>query len=139
MRIWALGYAAAALPSLILDGVWLSTAAAALYRPALGRLLSQRLHPIPALAFYLIYVAGIVGLAVAPALALTKPLAPAAFGAGPGFVAYATSDLTHLATPAGRPGAAHVGRDRPGRAPVRRSGPRDGACTRARACASAMR
>ncbi len=103
MSKWAIGYAATALAFLILDGVWLSTAAATLYRPALGQLLSQRVHPLPALAFYLIYVAGIVGLAVAPALALTNPLAPAAFGAGLGFVAYATYDLTNLATLAGWP------------------------------------
>ena len=103
MSRWAIGYAAAALAFLILDGVWLSTAAATLYRPALGRLLSQRVHPLPALAFYLIYVAGIVGLAVAPALASANPLAPAAFGAGLGFVAYATYNLTNLATLAGWP------------------------------------
>jgi uncharacterized membrane protein len=91
------------LTFLILDGVWLSTAAATLYRPALGRLLLQRVHPLPVLAFYLIYVAGIVGLAVAPALTIANPLAPAAFGAGLGFVAYATYDLTNLATLAGWP------------------------------------
>lgn len=103
MSRWAIGYAAAALAFFILDGVWLSTAAAMLYRPALGGLLSQRVQPLPALAFYLIYVAGILGLAVAPALLLANPLAPAAFGAGLGFVAYATYDLTNLATLAGWP------------------------------------
>ncbi|MDE2463478.1 MAG: DUF2177 family protein [Alphaproteobacteria bacterium] len=103
MSRWAIGYGATAFAFLVLDGIWLSAAAPTLYRSALGPLLSQRIQALPAVAFYLIYVAGIVGLAVAPALAMTNPLAPVALGAGLGFVAYATYDLTNLATLAGWP------------------------------------
>ena len=51
-----------------------------------------------AIAFYLIYVAGIVALAIVPALRESSGMRAVAMGATLGFVAYATYDLTNQAT-----------------------------------------
>ncbi len=95
---WVIGYGATGLAFLILDGLWLSLATPALYRPALGPLLAERVVPGAAIAFYLIYIGGIVLFAVAPAVRASSPLQAALLGAALGLVAYATYDLTNLAT-----------------------------------------
>jgi len=80
-----------------LDAVWLSQVAPRLVPPLIGELLSNTVQPAPAIAFYLIYLTGIVLLAVLPAeqggarRALYR-------GAILGLVAYATYDLTNQAT-----------------------------------------
>lgn len=83
---------------LVLDGLWLSFAAKRLYRPELGDLLIDKFKPAPAVAFYLLYVAGIVVLAVLPALAADKWTIALARGMALGLIAYATYDLTNQAT-----------------------------------------
>ena len=102
MPVWISAYVAAAVVMLALDGVWLGTMATQLYRPALGDLLKDSFSPAPAIAFYVVYVLGIVVLAIAPALQTSRWIAAAQSaawrGALLGFVAYATYDLTNLAT-----------------------------------------
>ena len=93
-----LAYVLAALSFLALDAVWLSTMAERLYRPAIGHLMAERFAPAPAVAFYALYVAGIVYFAIAPALAERRPMAAAVHGALLGLLAYATYDLTNQAT-----------------------------------------
>lgn len=81
-----------------LDFAWLSTATERLYRPYLGDLLSDRPNLGVAAAFYLAFVVGIVALVVLPALRDGSLLGAVWRGALFGFLAYATYDLTNLAT-----------------------------------------
>jgi len=98
MREWIIGYAAAGVVFLVLDLIWLSTVGRALYWPTLGALMAERVNVAAAVAFYLIYVAGILVFAVQPGLKAQSLLVACGMGAMFGFVAYATYDLTNLAT-----------------------------------------
>ncbi len=69
-----------------------------LYRPLLGDLLTPRPHLAAAGAFYLIYVTGLVVLAVIPAFERGGLARAALYGAIVGLVAYGTYDLTNQAT-----------------------------------------
>jgi uncharacterized membrane protein len=91
-------YAATALTLLGLDAVWLTFMADVLYRPAIGHLMAQRFALLPALAFYVIYIAGVVVFAVAPGVAARRWTVALARGALLGLIAYATYDLTNQAT-----------------------------------------
>ncbi|OYX36287.1 MAG: hypothetical protein B7Y99_02285 [Caulobacterales bacterium 32-69-10] len=91
-------YAGTALVFLVLDAAWLSFAANRLYRPILGDLLAPKINLAPGAVFYLIYIAGILALAVWPALKEGVWSRATLSGAMLGFVAYATYDLTNQAT-----------------------------------------
>lgn len=82
----------------VLDAIWLVLAGPRLYRPAIGSLLADKPDMRAAVAFYLIYVFGIVMLAVLPALREGAMSRAALSGAVLGLVAYATYDLTNQAT-----------------------------------------
>jgi uncharacterized membrane protein len=89
---------------LVLDGIWLGLVAQPFYQAQIGFLLAPRTNWAGAAAFYLLYVAGLVYFAVAPALrAGQTPGRAARRGAFFGLVTYATYDLTNLATVAGWP------------------------------------
>jgi uncharacterized membrane protein len=81
-----------------LDFVWLSTATGRVYRPYLGDLLAPKPKLGVAAAFYLAYVVGIVLLAVLPGVREGAVLGALWRGALFGLLAYATYDLTALAT-----------------------------------------
>ncbi len=98
MKTIAAAYIGAAICMLILDSIWLSYTASRLYRPLLGDLLATGFRIGPAVAFYLLYVAGIVFLAVMPAVETGKVLTAAVYGMALGLVAYGTYDLTNQAT-----------------------------------------
>ena len=98
MIVWIFAYIGAALAMLVLDSVWLSFAAKRLYRPELGNILADGFRIAPAAAFYFLYVAGIVFLAVAPGLAADKWTVALTRGMALGLIAYATYDLTNQAT-----------------------------------------
>ena len=98
MVIWIAAYVGAGLAMLALDGLWLTLAAPRFYRPALGDLLMDGFRGFPAATFYFLYVAGIVFLAVAPALASERWTVALIRGLILGLVAYATYDLTNQAT-----------------------------------------
>ncbi len=83
---------------LVLDGVWLSSMAPRFYRPRLGDLLAANFKPAPALAFYAIYLFGVTRFAVLPAVQEGGWEKAALDGALLGLMAYATYDLTNLAT-----------------------------------------
>ena len=86
-----------------LDFAWLSWATGRFYRPYLGALLAERPRVVVAAVFYLLYVVGVVALAVLPGLA-DESLGGALWrGALFGCLAYATYDLTNLATVRGWP------------------------------------
>lgn len=81
-----------------LDFVWLSVMVQRLYRPELGELLTPKPRMGTVVAFYLVYAAGLVFLAVAPALKEGAAGRAALNGLVFGAVAYATYDLTNQAT-----------------------------------------
>lgn len=90
--------AGTATSMLVLDSIWLSTMAGRLYRTELGDLLADDFRVAPALAFYALYIAGVLRFAALPALrngGLRKALLD---GALLGLVAYGTYDLTNQAT-----------------------------------------
>jgi uncharacterized membrane protein len=89
------GYLAALAVFCGFDFVWLSLASETVYRPAIGELLRSGFDAPAAVAFYLIYVGGLVFLAIRPAVRLTQAMS---CGAVYGFCAYATYDLTNQAT-----------------------------------------
>jgi uncharacterized membrane protein len=98
MKAMAAAYLAAAVCMLILDSIWLSYTASRFYRPLLGDLLAPDFRLAPAIAFYFLYVAGIVFFAVMPALETGKVLTAALYGMALGLLAYGTYDLTNQAT-----------------------------------------
>jgi uncharacterized membrane protein len=81
-----------------LDFVWLSTATSRIYQPYLGDLLSPKPNLPVAAAFYLVYVVGVLALAVIPGLREGAIAGALWRGALFGLLAYATYDLTNLAT-----------------------------------------
>ncbi len=92
---------AAGLTMGVLDGVWLGLIAKKLYYDHLGSVLLEKFNMVPALAFYAIYVVGVVVFVVNPALAKGSLAHAAGYGALFGLVAYATYDLTNLAVTRG--------------------------------------
>ncbi len=88
----------------ILDALWLTQMFERLYKPALGPLMAPGLRLDAAVAFYLMYVTGLVLLAVRPTVLAGGGVRAAALrGASLGAFAYATYDLTNLSTLAGWP------------------------------------
>jgi uncharacterized membrane protein len=87
---------------LALDSVWLGLVARGLYQRELGYLLAPTVRWLPAVAFYLLYIAVLLLLVIAPNRT-RGPGRVAFLGASFGLCAYATYDLTNLATIAGWP------------------------------------
>lgn len=90
-------YALTAAAFFAVDLVWLGVVAVNFYDRHLGPLLRENVVWGAALAFYALYIAGILVFAVLPALAVDDPLRAVALGAFFGLVAYATFDLTSMA------------------------------------------
>lgn len=82
----------------ILDFFWISLTGDALYRAQIGSLLASQVFWPAAIAFYLMFVSALVLFCVQPALLMRSFSASLLLGACLGFVAYATYDLTNLAT-----------------------------------------
>lgn len=82
----------------LLDFLWLGFIAKKLYQAEIGNLLLSKPNMVAAIIFYVIYVVGVVVFVVNPALASHTWLYALGMGAFFGFVAYATYDLTNLAT-----------------------------------------
>lgn len=91
-------YACVALVMLPLDILWLATVGRTFYKEQLGGLLLDRPVWGAALAFYLLYTVGVVLFAVAPALREGSWTTALLWGALFGLFAYATYDLSNLAT-----------------------------------------
>ncbi|MEM1248493.1 MAG: DUF2177 family protein [Acidobacteriota bacterium] len=96
--------AGSTLTMLAMDAVWLSQVASGMYREELGDLMRSSTRWSAAVAFYIVYVTGIVTLAVLPALEratgrgeLPRWAAAGRSGALLGFVAYGTFGFTSLA------------------------------------------
>lgn len=93
-----IAYPVTAVVFLALDAAWLTIMAERLYRPALGRLMLDRFELLPAVAFYLVYIVGVLVFAVMPGLESRRWTTALGLGALLGLVAYATYDLTNQAT-----------------------------------------
>lgn len=98
MKTYGIAYVATGLVFLAIDAIWLTFAAQRLYRPLMGEMLLENFRFVPAMLFYLIYIAGIVVFAVAPAMAGGRWTTATTYGAFLGLFAYATYDLTNQAT-----------------------------------------
>ena len=97
MRRFLITYLGAGLAFAALDAVYLTLAGQQVYRPTLDYALADKPDMVTAIAFYLLYVLGVVVLAVLPNrhLGLGKV---ARTGAILGAFAYGTYDLTNQAT-----------------------------------------
>ncbi len=91
-------YFATLIAFLVIDMLWLGLVARTFYRKYLGFLMAPSPNWLAAIIFYLLFVVGIVVFAVLPGLEAnslkTTLLRAALFG----LIAYATYDLTNLAT-----------------------------------------
>lgn len=86
-----------------IDLVWLSTATSRIYKPYLGDLLSPNPNFAVAGLFYLFYIVGLLALAIIPGIKEGAMIGALWRGALFGLIAYATYDLTNLATIQGWP------------------------------------
>ncbi len=98
MKTHAIAIAALATCFLAFDAVWLGVISVSFYQEAIGHLLAPKPDFVPAVFFYVIYLAGTYYFAVRPALEKRKVMSALLSGALLGFVAYATYDLTNAAT-----------------------------------------
>jgi uncharacterized membrane protein len=97
MKRYAVTYICTALIFALVDSVWIGFVAAKLYRRTLGPLVLDQFRAAPAIAFYLLLIAGIM-VFVIPKTGSAQSLAQTAlFGALFGFFTYATFDLTSYA------------------------------------------
>lgn len=95
---WIAAYVGTAVAFAAIDFVWLTNMTDRLYWPVIGPIMAAKPDMVAAVAFYVIYIGGIVILAIAPALKEGAWTRAALNGAVLGFVAYATYDLTNQAT-----------------------------------------
>lgn len=79
-----------------IDMVWLIWVARSTYAAELGDLIRKQPNIMAAVAFYLMFAAGLVFFAVMPGLKAGSLIQGLALGAALGFVAYGTYDLTNL-------------------------------------------
>ena len=98
MQKYVFAYLFTAIVFLSIDLIWLSKVAKKYYSDALGDLLLDRPNMGAAVAFYAIYVAGIVYFAVSPAMKSGSANTALICGTLFGFFAYATYDMTNYAT-----------------------------------------
>ena len=98
MREIIAAYIAAAVVMAGLDFIWLKLTMTGLYQHALGGLLAEKPNMVGAIAFYLVYLVGVIVFAVRPGLENGEWKTSLVRGALFGFFAYATYDLTNLAT-----------------------------------------
>lgn len=83
---------------IIIDLIWLTAVAGKFYKQQLGGLLLPKAKLVPAVIFYLLYVAGIVIFVLDPALEHGSLTYALGHGALLGLLMYATYDLTNLST-----------------------------------------
>jgi len=91
-------YLATLIAFFAIDMVWLGLVARTFYRKYLGFLMAPNPIWLAAILFYLLFVVGVLVLAVLPGLEAGSLKTTLLRGALFGLVAYATYDLTNLAT-----------------------------------------
>lgn len=91
-------YFGAAIVFCVMDFIWLTKVAKGFYQSHMGELMAVEVKMVPAIIFYLLYLAGLVLFAISPALRSESWLMAAGLGLLLGIVAYASYDLTNMAT-----------------------------------------
>lgn len=94
---WIIAYIVAAVSFGVLDSFWLRWAAPNLYRPVIGEIMASEVRWGAAIAFYVIYIAGMVWFAIKPGLVSGQVGTAVLNGALLGALCYATFDLTSQA------------------------------------------
>ena len=97
MARYAVAYVSTLVVFFGFDLVFLSTIGGKAYKATLGDVLNPDFNLAPAVAFYLLFVVGILYFAVFPAFDAGRWQVAAMRGALLGFVAYMTYDLTNQA------------------------------------------
>ena len=98
MNKYLAAYAGTAAVMVALDMLWLGVIAKPLYQQGIGHLMADQPRIAVAVLFYLLYAAGVVIFAVSPQTGGTAWPVTLVMAALFGFFAYATYDLTNLAT-----------------------------------------
>jgi uncharacterized membrane protein len=89
-------YIATLVVFLAIDMVWLVWLARATYVAEMGDLIRKQPNIVAAIAFYLIYAAGLMFFSINPGLKAGSVMQSILLAAALGFVAYGTYDLTNL-------------------------------------------
>jgi uncharacterized membrane protein len=105
---WIRTYAVSLATFLLLDFLWLGLVARGFYRSQLGDLLASDVRWLPAVLFYMLFVAAILVFTVVPAVQRGSLERAILLGGFLGVVTYATYDLTNLATMRGFPAVVAV-------------------------------
>jgi uncharacterized membrane protein len=90
-------YICAAIVFGVVDAIWLRWAGPNLYRPVIGEIMAKDFDKSAAIAFYLIYIAGMIWFAVRPGLHAGSVSTALLNGVLLGALCYATFDLTSQA------------------------------------------
>lgn len=98
MNKYVAAYAGTAIAMVALDMLWLGVIAKPLYQQGIGHLMAEGPKVGVAVLFYLLYAVGVVIFAVSPQRDGSSWAVTLTMGALFGFFAYATYDLTNLAT-----------------------------------------
>ena len=98
MTKWLAAFGTTATVMLLVDLLWIGWLARPLYVQGIGHLMAARPQIGVALAFYLVYAAGLLVFALWPHAGTPGLSRSAGMAALFGFFAYATYDLTNLAT-----------------------------------------
>jgi uncharacterized membrane protein len=98
MMKYVVAYLTAVATLFVLDLIWLGFVAKSFYREQIGPLMLDQINVPAAIVFYALYVVGVVIFAVSPALHASSWRTAIVLGALFGFFAYATYDVTNLAT-----------------------------------------
>jgi uncharacterized membrane protein len=98
MNKYLAGYIAAAVVMVALDLLWLGLVAKTMYQQAIGHLMAEQPRLLAAVVFYSLYAVGLLVFAVLPQAADPAWSRTILMGALFGFFAYATYDLSNLAT-----------------------------------------
>jgi len=91
-------YLIALIVFVIIDGIWLLFISKDLYQKEIGHLLSSNPNIIAAIAFYLLFLGGLVYFVINPGIDKESIKTIIISGALFGLITYATYDLTNLAT-----------------------------------------
>jgi uncharacterized membrane protein len=100
---WLVQYLVAAVAFAAVDFVWLTRIGKQLYDDQIGHLLAASPNKVAAVAFYAIFLAGLVFFVIHPAIEQGSWSYALFVGAFFGLVTYATFDLTNLAVLKGFP------------------------------------
>jgi uncharacterized membrane protein len=82
----------------VIDALWLGIVAKNFYQKHIGHILADKFSALPAIAFYLLFLAGLVFFVISPSMEKKSWTYAVLAGAFFGLVTYATYDLTNMAT-----------------------------------------